>query len=205
MIRSIPLGTYVPGASMIHRTPPMAKFCTLILVIIGTSIWVKTLYPALIFLAIAVILYGIARIPPRIMWAQLWPPIPLLLFLGAFQWWQLGWERAAAIMIVLFGSVMLAVLLTLTTTIEEMMDALERALRPTARLGVPVDTIVLTISLTIRLIPLMLNTINEVLDARKARGAAFSITAFGTPVIIRSIRRAHHIADALWARGAGDG
>jgi len=97
------------------------------------------------------------------------------------------------------------VLLTLTTTIEEMMDALERALRPTARLGVPVDTIVLTISLTIRLIPLMLNTINEVLDARKARGAAFSITAFGTPVIIRSIRRAHHIADALWARGAGDG
>jgi len=95
MIRSIPLGTYVPGASMIHRTPPMVKFCTLILAIIGTSIWVKSLYPALIFLAIAVILYGIARIPPRIMWAQLWPPIPLLLFLGAFQWWQLGWERAA--------------------------------------------------------------------------------------------------------------
>lgn len=90
MIRSIPLGTYVPGASMIHRTPPMVKFCTLILAIIGTSIWVKSLYPALIFLAIAVILYGIARIPPRIMWAQLWPPIPLLLFLGAFQWWQLG-------------------------------------------------------------------------------------------------------------------
>ena len=205
MIRSIPLGTYVPGASLIHRTPPMVKFCTLILVIIGTSIWVKTLYPAMIFLAIAFVLYTIARIPPRIMWEQLWPPIPLLLFLGVFQWWQLGWERAAAIMIVLFGSVMLAVLLTLTTTIEEMMDALERVLRPTARLGVPVDTIVLTISLTIRLIPLMLNTINEVLDARKARGAAFSITAFGTPVIIRSIRRAHHIADALWARGAGDG
>ena len=43
MIRSIPLGTYVPGASMIHRTPPMVKFCTLILAIIGTSIWVKSL------------------------------------------------------------------------------------------------------------------------------------------------------------------
>ena len=99
MIRSIPLGTYVPGASLIHRTPPMVKFCTLILVIIGTSIWVKTLYPAMIFLAIAFVLYTIARIPPRIMWEQLWPPIPLLLFLGAFQWWQLGWERAAAIMI----------------------------------------------------------------------------------------------------------
>lgn len=59
MIRSIPLGTYVPGASLIHRTPPMVKFCTLILVIIGTSIWVKTLYPALIFLAIALSLIHI--------------------------------------------------------------------------------------------------------------------------------------------------
>ena len=147
----------------------------LIFVIIGTSIWVKTLYPAMIFLAIAFVLYTIARIPPRIMWEQLWPPIPLLLFLGAFQWWQLGWERAAAIMIVLFGSVMLAVLLTLTTTIEEMMDALERALRPTARLGVSVDTIVLTISFTIRLIPLMLNTINDITAIVRTRRRCVSI------------------------------
>ena len=77
---------------------------------------------------------------------------------------------------------------------------------PTARLGVPVDTIVLTISLTIRLIPLMLNTINEVLDARKGSRRQFSITAFGTPGHPSGrFRRAHHIADALWARGAGDG
>lgn len=204
MIRNIPLGVYVPGTTIIHRTPPMVKFLVLFTAIIGTTIWVKTIYPAVIFLSIVFLLFAIARIPVRIMWGQLWPPLPLLLFLGAFQWWQLGWEHAASIMMSLFGSVMLAVLLTLTTTVEEMMDALERALRPTARIGVPVDTVVLTLSLTIRLIPLMLNTVHEVLDARKARGAAFSVTAFGTPVIIRSIRRAHNIADALWARGAGD-
>ena len=59
-------------------------------------------------------------------------------------------------------------------------------------------------SMTIRLIPLMLGTVNEVLDARKARGAGFSLCAFGTPIIVRSIRRARAMAEALQARGVGD-
>ena len=83
------------------------------------------------------------------------------------------------------------------------MDAFERALRPFER-WLPVDQIVLAISLTIRLIPLMFGTVFEVLDARKARGVNFSITAIGTPVLIRAIRRARAIADALIARGAAD-
>ena len=84
------------------------------------------------------------------------------------------------------------------------MHSVEKMLLPFERFGLPVETITLAISLTLRLIPLQLATVNEVLDARKARGAGFSIVAFGTPVIIRSIRRARNIGDALLARGAGD-
>ena len=85
-----------------------------------------------------------------------------------------------------------------------MMEAFERALQPFAKLGLPVENLSLAMSLTIRLLPLMLGTVNEVLDARKARGAGTSLLAFGTPVVIRSIRRAQAMGEALQARGVGD-
>ena len=204
MIRNIPLGVYVPGNTIIHRSPPLLKFLVLIVFILVTGIVIKTPIPAVYCVIISAVLFVIARIPLKIAFGQLWPPLPILLFLGAFQWWQLGFSRTAAIVLVIFSSLMLAILLTLTTTVDAMMEAMEKALAPTARFGVPVEIIVLAFSLTIRLIPLTLGTVYEVLDARKARGATFSLAAFGTPVIIRSIKRARNIADALVARGAGD-
>lgn len=204
MIKAIPLGVYIPGDTWIHRLPPMVKFGFLIAFILGTAIFIKSAVAAAIATAFSLVLYVFAKIPAKIAFQQLWPPLPILAMLGAFQWWQLGFEPAARIVLVIFSALALANLLTLTTQIEEMMNGMEAALRPTERFGVPVETIVLAMSLTLRLLPLMLNTVNEVLDARKARGATFSIAAFGTPVMVRSIRRARGIGDALLARGVGD-
>ena len=171
MRQNIPLGVYVPGTTIVHCVNPSIKFVSLIVFIIASTIWAHTLTHAAICLAVPLLLLTVAKIPPKIAWGQLWPPLPFLLLLGAFNWWQQGWEKALA---------------------------------PTARFGVPVEAISLAISLTIRLIPLQFATVGEVLDARKARGADFSITAFGAPVMIRSIRRARVIGDALLARGVGD-
>ena len=130
--------------------------------------------------------------------------MPLIALLGLYLWWQNGPAQALTTAFGLVATLAAANLLTLTTTLEELMNGLERNLAPLRRFGVPVDTISLAVSVTIRLIPLMANTVNEVLDARKARGAGLSLTAFGTPVVIRSIRRAQSIGEALMARGAGD-
>ena len=194
MRQNIPLGVYVPGTTIIHRLNPSIKFVSLIVFIIASTIWAHTLTDAAICLAV----------PPKSAWGPLWPPLPFLLFLGAFNWWQQGWEKALVVTLVIMSSIGMAAVLTLTTTVAEMLEALEKALSPTARFGVPVESISLAISLTIRLIPLQFATVGEVLDARKARGADFSITAFGAPVMIRSIRRARVIGDALLARGVGD-
>ena len=104
----------------------------------------------------------------------------------------------------IFSAILIAFLLTLTSTVDEIMDSVETSLAPLGRFGFPVENVTLAMSLTIRLIPLMFATVGEVLDARKARGAGFSISAFGTPVLIRSIRRARAIGEALQARGFGD-
>ena len=204
MRQNIPLGVYVPGTTIIHRLNPSIKFVSLIVFIIASTIWAHTLTHAGICLAAPLLLLAVAKIPPKIVWGQLWPPLPFLLFLGAFNWWQQGWEKALVVTLVIMSSIGMAAVLTLTTPVPEMLEALEKALSPTARFGVPVESISLAISLTIRLIPLQFATVGEVLDARKARGADFSITAFGAPVMIRSIRRARVIGDALLARGVGD-
>lgn len=199
----LPLGVYVPGETPIHRMPAGWKFLILLIFILTTAIWVKSAIPALVVLVGVILLYVLARIPAGIAWSQVWPVLPVLLLLGAFQWWQQGADRAFGITGSLLAALMLAALLTLTTKLEAMMDALEHMLQPFSR-WLPVEKIVLAFSLTLRLIPLMFGTVFEVLDARKARGAAFSIRALGTPVLIRAIRRAQAIADALLARGAAD-
>ena len=113
-------------------------------------------------------------------------------------------DYALAMFLSIFSAILVAFLLTLTSTVDDIMESVESSLAPLERFGFPVDTVTLAMSLTIRLIPLMFATVGEVLDARKARGAGFSFAAFGTPVLIRSIRRARSIGEALQARGVGD-
>lgn len=204
MIRGLPMGVYVPGSTILHRLNPGIKFLSLIFFILLVAFGANTLAHATAALAVVAVGYGLARIPLRTAAGQILPVLPVLLALGAFHWWQNDLVSAAAMVIGLTASVAAAALLTLTTTIAELMDALERGLRPLARFGVPVDTISLAISLTIRLIPLLLHTVHEVLQARKARGVGGSLMAFGTPVIIRSITRARALGEALMARGVGD-
>lgn len=204
MIRELPLGVYVPADTPVHRTPPTAKFIAVILFVVLVT-WLPTRpWHSLAVLAGVGVLYAIARIPLRTTWRQIAPVLPIMAFLGGFLWWQDGLERMLTVIVGLIACFFAATLLTLTTTIEELLAALEKNMAPLARIGVPVDTVSLAIALTIRQIPVILNTANESLEARKARGANFSLLAFGTPLIIRSIRRAQLTGEALMARGAVD-
>lgn len=204
MPKNIPLGFYVDADTIIHRIPAAVKFLVLIGFILVTSLAVHTLPWAAASLFLPLVLFPVARIPFRVALGQLAPPLYLLVALAAFQWWQKDFLSAAIMFLTIYAAISGAVLLTLTTKVSEMMDSLDRALAPLGRLGIPVENITLAMSLTIRLLPLMLGTVVEVLDARKARGATASLTAFGTPVIIRSIRRARAMGEALQARGVGD-
>lgn len=204
MPKNIPLGFYVDADTVIHRLPAALKFVALIVFILVTSLAVHSIPWAGLSLALVLVLFPVAQIPFRVAVSQLAPPLYLMIALAAFQWWQKGFVDAAVMFLTVYAAVAAAILLTLTTQVSEMMDSFDRALAPLARFSVPVENITLAMSLTIRLLPLMLNTALEVLDARKARGATASLTAFGTPVVIRSIRRARAMGEALQARGVGD-
>jgi biotin transport system permease protein len=85
-----------------------------------------------------------------------------------------------------------------------MLDALLPVLRPLRRLGVDPDRIALLLAVTIRCIPMIAGIVTTVTEARKARGLGFSVVALGAPVVIRSLRAADALGEALIARGADD-
>jgi ABC-type amino acid transport system permease subunit len=55
-----------------------------------------------------------------------------------------------------------------------------------------------------RSIPLLVGIVREVSEARKARGAGFSLRALAAPAVVRALRSADAMGDALIARGVDD-
>ncbi|MGO1911678.1 MAG: energy-coupling factor transporter transmembrane component T family protein [Mycobacteriaceae bacterium] len=203
----VPLGVYSPGSSLVHRAWPGVKLLVLSVFIVTSAIGVATWRGGLACVALVALTALVSRVPVRLLARQLSGALPLLVFVALMLWWRIDGNQAATMFLVLLSAIAGAVLLTLTTRVSALMDTFDRLLQPLARFGVPVEQVSLAMTLTIRLIPLQVQAVNEVLDARRARGsrsAAVSLTSFGVPVVVRTILRARAIADALRARGAAD-
>ncbi len=203
----VPLGVYSPGNTVVHRAPAGIKLLVLTVFILSTAIFVSTWQWAAVSVGMVVLTAAVTRIPARLFVRQLSGALPLLIFIALMLWWRTDGEQALTMFLVLLSAIAAAILLTLTTRVSVLMETFERILAPTARIGVPVDQVALAMTLTIRLIPLQVQAVNEVLDARRARGSrstSASLTAFGVPIVVRTILRSRAIADALRARGAAD-
>jgi biotin transport system permease protein len=105
---------------------------------------------------------------------------------------------------VIVSLVLLAALVTLTTRTTDMVDAVVHALRPLRRLGVQPERVGLLLALGIRSVPVVVGLAEEVRDAQRARGLTASPRAFAVPLIVRSLRHADALGDALVARGVDD-
>ncbi len=197
------LGLFVPGASAVHRLPPRVKLGTLVAVGIG-SVWLDTPLRVGLLWAAVVTAYVVARIALRTVLAQL---KPLALVLGAvvvFQVLVAGWERAFVVVGLVGALVLMAGLVTLTTRTQDLLDVVVGALRPLRRVGVDPERIGLLLALAIRSVPVVLGLAEEVRDAQRARGMRPSARAYAAPLIIRAVRHADDLGEALVARGVDD-
>jgi biotin transport system permease protein len=197
------IGLYHPGTSVLHRISAGWKLLGMTLAVIGVVL-LRTPWQ----LGIAAVAltggFALARIPARVVWAQLWPMRWFLLFIAVFQVIFTGPERALMVCGTLLLTVAAAALVTLTTRVTEMLDVSQRLLRPLRRFGVDPDRVGLVLALTIRCIPLMVEILRAVSEARKARGAGFSLRAMAAPAVVRALRSADAMGDALIARGVDD-
>nr|WP_245198303.1 energy-coupling factor transporter transmembrane protein EcfT [Jiella mangrovi] len=165
------------------------------LVLTLTSLWL-----AGGFLGIVLALYGIAGFGPRLVLAQLRPVAFLLAILFAAQIWLAGPADAVLVVIRFAALILAAGLVTLTTRTADLVSAIERALSPFARLGLDAGRVSLAISLAIRFIPAVGQITAEVREAQSARGRRPSPLTLVVPVIVRLLKMADEIAEAIDAR-----
>ncbi|MFX1756901.1 energy-coupling factor transporter transmembrane component T family protein [Rhodococcus sp. As11] len=197
-------GLYHPGTSVLHRIPAGAKLLAVAVLILVLTLWIRQPWQVLPSLGLAVLAYAAARIPPRLAVVQLRPLVWMLAIIAGFQVLVAGWERAVVICGSLLVAVALAALVTLTTRTTDMLDAIVRAARPLARVGVDPDRVGLVLVMTIRAIPLLGTVVTRVTEARRARGLGFSLRALVVPVVVGTLRTAEAMGEALAARGVDD-
>ncbi|MBL8928834.1 MAG: energy-coupling factor transporter transmembrane protein EcfT [Kineosporiaceae bacterium] len=197
------IGLYVPGDSFLHRAPAGVKLLVLAAGLAAFGL-LRGLGAVVVAAAVEVGLALAAGLGPRTVLAHLRPLRWILIVIGSLQAWLSGWQPA----VVVCGSIVVAVLgaslVTLTTRTEDLLTALERGLGPARHLGVRPDRVALVLALVVRAVPVLSRIAGEVHQARAARGAQRSMRAFAVPFVIRSVRYADRLGEALAARGVDD-
>jgi biotin transport system permease protein len=195
--------TYIPGATAIHRVP--AGFKLVLLAALGVALaFLDRWWEPLALLGAVLACYPLARLPVGSVATQLRPLIWILLAVGAFQLIVSGWRSTVDVVVTVVALVLAAGLVSLTTSMEALTDVLLRMLRPLRRFGVAPERTALLISLSVRSISVIAALAREVRDAQVARGLGRSPRAFAVPLLVRSLRHAQALGEALVARGVDD-
>ncbi|QFZ21403.1 energy-coupling factor transporter transmembrane component T family protein [Saccharothrix syringae] len=193
------LSLYHDADTPVHALPAGAKL--LVLFGAGTGLFFVRSIPGLaVALAAVVLCHPVARVPWRTAWRQARPVLPFTALIVAAQVVLTDWATAVLVGERILALVLLANLVTLTTRTSAMIAAVEAALRPLRPLGVRPERVGLLVALTIRFIPVIREQAEQVRAAQRARGVERS-SAFLTPLLIKTLRLADGLGEALDARG----
>jgi len=196
------IGLYSPGDSLLHRLGAGWKLAGLAIAVVPVALLPS--WPWMLGAAGATLVgFLLARVPVRVAAAQIAPVVVIVAIAGALNWIFQGWEAALMLGLRVLVCIALAALVTLTTRVGDILDAMRAALRPFGR-HVDADRVGLVLALTIRAVPLMHELVRAVLEARKARGAEGSLRAIAVPVVVRALQTAEAMGEALAARGVDD-
>ncbi len=223
-LNDITLGQYYPGEAIFHRLDPRSKLVGTTLITIGLLISSKL---SLILIQSAVILAAIwvSRIPFMVIARNLkWFGWLFLItvaihvleiaIVGSFPFLSFGirsagWLNGAIYSLRLGLLIVIASLLTLTTSPIELTDSLERIFSPLKRLRIPVHELALMMTLSLRFIPILIREAERIKNAQLSRGASLegnilqrihNIVPMILPLFISAIRRADDLAVAMTAR-----
>lgn len=225
MARSIPIGQYVPGNSVIHRLDPRTKILVTFVYVV-TLFLAKSLAGYVVMAAFVLMFILVSGINP----ARLLMNVRAIVFilaltvvLNAFMTegktvYRLGFlevtEEGIRFGLLMAGRLLLLVLstslLTLTTSPIQLTDGMERILRPFGKLGLPAAELAMMTSIALRFIPTLFEEAERVMKAQMARGTDFesrnpftrirSMIPILVPLFVSSFRRADELGEAMEAR-----
>jgi len=197
------LGLYLPGGSVVHRLGAGAKLLGLLALAVLTQLLPAWWQDGLLLTAV-LLLYPVAGISLRFALRQLRSLWWVLAAIAAAQLLFATWRQAASVLATILLLVLAAGLVTLTTTTTAMSDVVVRVLGPFRRFGARPERVGLLLALSIRAVPVVLGLAEQIRDAQRARGRRASPRAFAVPLLVRALRHAQQLGDALVARGVDD-
>ncbi|AZW13851.1 energy-coupling factor transporter transmembrane component T family protein [Bordetella bronchiseptica] len=192
---------YVAGASFLHRLPAGLKLAALALAGVGLFLLSDWRVLAAV-LAGAALLVWRSGVGAAAWWRQTRGLALIVLAVGLFTGLMQGWPHAAVVVLRVAALIGLAMAVTLTTPVPALIDACERALRPAERLGLlNAAQVALALSLALRFIPEIWRNYQEIREAQAARGLGAHPLALLVPLVVRTLKRAEEVAQAIDARG----
>lgn len=197
------LGSYTPGTTWLHRLGAGTKLLALCLAAV-VAVWIRGWVGAAVFLGAALLLVAAAGIGLRRLWRTLRGLVVLCAVLVAYSLWRSSWEVAFEQVADLVALVLLSLVLTTTTAVDDILDVVVRLLTPLRPLGVNPERVALGFSLVIRSVPLVLELAAQTRDAARARGLERDPRVWLIPFVLRSVAHARDTGDAMHARGLGD-
>lgn len=226
MLKDITFGRYVPAESLVHQLDPRTKifFC---LVFSFYIFFVTKFLPIIIVFVFVLFFIKISKIRFIVYLKNLKPVIPVLVLtyisniisfankdvLIKLWFFYLPMNTTLSCLVVTFRMtflVMLSSLVSFTTTPMELKKSLEWLMRPLNLINVPVEDVTLVITLTLRLIPTVVEQANKVVDSQKIRGVDFfdkniikrakNYVYVIIPLLISLLRQADELAMAMECR-----
>ncbi|ALM81728.1 energy-coupling factor transporter transmembrane protein EcfT [Bordetella sp. N] len=191
---------YQDGASRLHRLPAWLKLGALVLA--GSGMFLVHRLDALAgALAIAALLLASTGVRAAVVWRHVRGMLLILAVLAGFTWYFNGHVPALEMVLRVAALVALALAVTMSTHTSDLIEVCERVLRPFEKLGwIDAGRAALALGLTLRFVPEIWRNYQEIREAQAARGLGSHPLAVVVPLLVRTLKRADEVADAIDAR-----
>ncbi len=226
MIKEITIGQYFPGNSFVHRLDARVKII-LTIVFIVLIFMSKNFVSFSVSLLLVILTMLLSSVPVRMYLGNIKAILPIIILTSVLNIfyvrggaplvdWRFIHITSKGVFTAVFISLRIVLLiiassaLTYTTTPTLLTDAIERLLSPLSKLHIDVHTFAMMMTLALRFIPTLIEEIERIMNAQKARGAdlesgsllqrAKALVPVIVPLIVSSVKRAYELACAMECR-----
>jgi biotin transport system permease protein len=198
------ISVYLQQESWLHRLPAALKLLTVAIASL-LLFQVKSVWIFLPCLAVVFLLYASLG---RDGLAQLKLLRSMTLFLAillALHWFSGTFWDGIAVIMRLVVLILAANLVSITTRMDDMLEAVQPLFRPLQWFGMSARKPALGVTLVLRFAPHMLQVFSLLREAYQARAGAKGSWRLLAPFAIQSLRMSDNVAEALKARGGSEG
>jgi energy-coupling factor transport system permease protein len=226
LIKEITIGQYFPGNSLVHKLDARIKliltFVFIVSIFLCKNFWSLGLVTFILFLTVAV-----SQISPKTIFKSLKAIVVIIIVTSFLQIfynkqgdmlfeWRFIHITSKGLTLAAFTSIRIILLiisgsmLTYTTSPTILTDAVERLFSPLNKLKIDVHVLAMMMTIALRFIPILIEEIDKIMSAQKARGAVFdegglvkrakALMTIIVPLFVNSFRRAYELSFSMECR-----